>query len=70
LLTTLPRISSPGYKVPNLPVVSYHEKVPPISDECTESQILELNPDDGSYPVPLIQKIPKQTPGTLKRTPG
>jgi phospholipase C len=69
LLSTLPIISSPNYKVPKLPAVSRDWAEPPISDECNGAQILELNPDEGPYPVPLIQKMPKQAPGTLKRTP-
>lgn len=70
LLSTLPRISSPGNKIPKLPRVSDNENEPPISNECTAGQIEELNPDLGAYPVPLIQNIPKQEPGTLKRTPS
>jgi len=69
LLSTLPRIFHPDYKVPQLPLVSDREYDRPISDECTDSQILELNPDDGSYPVPLIQVMPHQESGTLKKTP-
>jgi phospholipase C len=69
LMSTLPIISAPNYKLPKLPVVSDNEKAPPISNECTPTQILELNPDEGAYPVPLIQKMPTQGPQTLKRTP-
>jgi phospholipase C len=71
LMSTLPRISTPDTKMPpKLPAVSDNEKQPPISDECTGSQIAELNPNEGSYPVPLIQRMPVQASGTLKRTPS
>jgi phospholipase C len=69
LMSTLPRIGSPNYKVPKMAAVSDSEKTGPVGDECTSTQILELNPDLGAYPVPLIQKMPTQAPGTLKSTP-
>jgi phospholipase C len=70
LTTSLPLISAPNTKVPSLPKVAWGEYQPPISNECSDAQILELNPDNGAYPVPLIQKMPKQEPGTLKKTPS
>jgi hypothetical protein len=69
LMSALPRISRPDYNIPKLPVVSDNEDKHPISDECTDAQILELNPNLGAYPVPLTQRLPKQSPGTLKKTP-
>jgi phospholipase C len=70
LTSTLPIISSPDVKVPKLPLVSDNEKAPPISNECSDTQIAELNPNDGAYPVPLQQKMPTQESGTLKKTPS
>jgi phospholipase C len=70
LLSTLPTLSSPNYKIPRLPVISDNENREPIKGECSDSQILELNPNDGAYPVPLIQQMPHQSPNTLKRTPS
>jgi phospholipase C len=69
LVSTLPKISSPVYKVPVLPHVSDVEHNPPIKGECNDAQIVELNPNEGPYPVPLSQRMPKQAAGTLKKTP-
>jgi phospholipase C len=69
LLPTLARISRPDNKVPRLPYVNDSESQRRIKDECNTLQILELNPDEGAYPVPLIQKMPRQEAGTLQKTP-
>jgi phospholipase C len=69
LMSTLPTISDPDNTIPYLPPISDNEKQPPIKGECTGTQILELNPDEGPYPVPLVQNMPTQNPGTLKKTP-
>jgi len=70
LTATLPALGKPVTKVPKLPVVSADQTVPPISNECTPTQVIELNPNDGAYPVPMKQKMPKQTPGHLRTTPA
>ncbi len=70
LTTTLPVLGSPVVKAPKLPVVSADETMPPISNECTSSQIIELNPSTAPYPVPKHQKIPTQKASKLKPTPS
>jgi phospholipase C len=74
LTSTLPVLpgssaGSPDYKVPVLPVVSDNESSPPISNECNNEQILELNPSTTAYPIPRHQRQPKQSPGKSKKTP-
>jgi phospholipase C len=69
LTSTLPLLGGkPNYKVPKFAAVSDSESAAPIGTECNNEQILELNPNDGSYPVPAKQKMPKQSPGKLKAT--
>jgi phospholipase C len=68
LLSTLPRLSSPEYEVPRMAPVSDDEHQRPIKGECNDEQIFELNPDDGAYRVPRVQRIPRQEAGTLKKT--
>jgi phospholipase C len=70
LMSTLPALATPNYKVPNIAPVSDNAAAPPISNECTPTQILELNSNNGAAPVPTKQKMPKQTPGQLKPTPA
>ena len=63
---------SPDYKVPVLPVVSDDESSPPISNECTSGEIIEVNPSSTSttpYPIPKHQRQPKQEHGKFKPTP-
>lgn len=70
LTTTLPTLGAPVTRVPRLPVVSADETVPPISNECTNTQILELNPTTAQYPIPKRQRIPTQRADRLRPTPG
>ncbi len=70
LLSTLPALETPDVKVPKLVAVSANQSTRPIGDECTVDQILELNPDDGAYPVPSVQTMPKQASGHLRPTPA
>jgi hypothetical protein len=69
LMSTLPVLDKPVVKVPKFAAVSDNESSKLISNECNSEQLLELNPNDGSYPVPKKQKIPKQVGGHLKPTP-
>jgi phospholipase C len=69
LTSTLPVLSQPNYKVPKIAAVSDNESAPPISNECSPDQVLELNPNDGAYPYKVKQKMPKQASGSLKTTP-
>jgi phospholipase C len=69
LMSTLPVLSKPDFKVPKLAAVSDNESAAPISTECNGEQIVELNPNEGSYPIPTKQKMPKQAGGKLKPTP-
>ncbi len=70
LMSTLPVLSKPDYKVPKIAAVSDDQSAPPISNECTADQVIELDPNDGAYPVPTKQKMPKQAAGKLKSTPA
>lgn len=70
LTATLPALAKPDYRVPKLAAVSADVTSPPISNECTTAQVVEVNQNLGAYPVPKKQKLPKQTPGSLKRTPA
>jgi phospholipase C len=68
LTTTLPVLGSPVTKAPKLPVVSDDETMPPISNECSSAQILELNPSTAQYPIPKKQAIPAQKKSKLQPT--
>ena len=66
-MTALPVLDRPDTRVPKIAAVSDSQSTPPVGDECSSAQILELNPDDGAYPVPKVQRPAKQAPGNLKR---
>jgi phospholipase C len=70
LLSTLPVLDKPDVAVPTLVGVSASQTARPVGNECTVEQILELNPDDGAYPVPEVQTMPRQARGGLKPTPA
>jgi phospholipase C len=70
LMATLPTLAKPDCRVPKIAAVSSIVSAPPISNECTTAQIVEVNKNLGAFPVPKKQKLPKQMPGTLKRTPS
>ncbi len=70
LMSTLPALAKPSYKVPKFAAVSDDQSAPPLGNECSPNQIIELNPDNGAFPVPKKQKMPKQTAGHLKPTPA
>jgi phospholipase C len=69
LTTTLPMLGSPVIKAPKLLAVSDNESTPPIGNECSAEQILELNPTTTQYPIPKIQSIPTQKRSRLRPTP-
>jgi phospholipase C len=70
LTGTLPTLNSPITTKPTgLPATSNDTTKPPISGECSGSQILELNPQVPPYPIPSPQVMPTQGSGTLKKTP-
>jgi phospholipase C len=71
LTATLPVIGDPVTKPPKLPVASDSTTSPPISTECTSSQLLE-GPSVPTNPImpPKKQKMPKQERGSLKPTPA
>ena len=60
LTSTLTSLSAPVTRAPHLPVTSASTTAPPVGNECSTEQILELNPTVAPYPVPKRQKIPKQ----------
>ena len=70
LMSALPKISSPEYSLPKLPVVSDDEHSRPIKGECNAGEILELGSNDRAYHVPPIQTMPHQESGSLKKTPS
>jgi phospholipase C len=70
LMSTLPVLDKPDVEVPKIAAVSDDQSAPPIGDECSSEQILELDPDNGAYPVPGRQKLPRQAPGHLRSTPA
>lgn len=70
LTATLPTLGSPVTKPPRLPVVSNSTTTPPISNECTSGQLLEINANQPPYPIKKHQKMPAQKPGTRLRTPS
>jgi len=69
LMSTLPVLNTPDYKVQKFAAISDNEAAAPISNECSSEQILELNTGTTAYPFPDKQKMPKQPAGTLKTTP-
>jgi phospholipase C len=73
LTATLPVLSAPVTKVQRLPLTSDSTTTGPVGTECTNTEILELNPSKSStapFPVKKKQKMPKQTRGTRKKTPS
>ena len=69
LTTALPTLAAPVTAAAKLPTPSGDITKKPIAGECTAGQLLELNPKTTPYPVPNVQKQPKQEAGKLKRTP-
>jgi hypothetical protein len=57
-------------KAPKFPAVSSSVTAPPISNECTTAQELELNTTTPPYPLPKKQKLPVQGKSKLKPTPA
>jgi phospholipase C len=75
LTATLPTLTTPNSRVPHLPVTSDDESTAPIN-QCSSGEIIEGGGGSsgsgptGNFPVARHQKLPKQSPGTLKRTPA
>ena len=69
LTATLPVLDAPVTTAPKLPLTSDSTKAAPIGNECTALQLLEVNPKVSPFVIPKHQTIPKQAPGSLKRTP-
>jgi phospholipase C len=69
LTATLPVLGAPVTKKPTLPTTSASTKAAPVGNECTTEQILELNTKVKPFVIPKHQTIPKQAPGSLKKTP-
>ncbi len=69
LTSALPVLGTPVTALPTLPSTSSDITTKPVST-CTAGELLELDPKKPKpFPVPKVQKQPKQEPGTLKRTP-
>jgi phospholipase C len=69
LTAALPVLGAPVTTKPKLPLTSDSTKAAPIGNECTSAQLLESNPKPSPFVIPKHQTIPKQAPGSLKRTP-
>ncbi len=69
LTAALPVLDKPVTTKPKLPLTSDSTKAAPIGNECTSAQLLESNPKVSPFVIPKHQTIPKQAPGSLKRTP-
>jgi phospholipase C len=70
LTATLPVLGTPVTKPQRLPLVSALTTAPPISNECTSSQLIEVNNSNAApYPIKKRQKMPVQKVGTRQRTP-
>jgi phospholipase C len=69
LTAALPVLSAPVTKAPTLPVTSSSTKAAPVGNECTSLQLLEDNPKVNPFVIPKLQVMPKQAPGSLKKTP-
>ena len=70
LTGTLPALAAPNTSKPTLPATSDSTTTPPVSNECTAGQLLEVDPsNDPVYPIPAVQTQPTQNPGTLRATP-
>ena len=70
LMSTLPRISDPRHTSPEaaLPYPTTRSNRRSRASALA-TQILELNPDDGAYPVPLVQSMPTQDAGNAEEDP-
>ncbi len=60
LTSTLPVLGAPVTKAPRLPLTSASTTAPPVGNECSAAQILELNTTTAPYPIPKRQKLPTQ----------
>ena len=60
LTSTLTSLTTPVTKMPEMPATSASATAPPVGDECTTVQILEINSTLPPFPVPEKQKIPVQ----------
>jgi phospholipase C len=69
LTAALPVLGTPITKPPHLPLTSASTTTPPISNECSPSQLIEINVNQTQYPLKKKQKMPVQQAGSLRRTP-
>jgi phospholipase C len=68
LTATLPVLGAPVYKAPRLPLTSNSVTAPPVGNECTAAEEIELNPAPSSvtpFKIPKHQKMPTQAKGSL-----
>ncbi len=72
LTNALPVLGAPVTKPRNLPVTSPSTTTPPVSMECSSTQLIELNDSNqAQYPLKKKQKMPTQRVGRrLKHTPA
>jgi len=68
LTATLPVLAAPVYKAPKLPLTSSSVTAPPVGNECTSGELIEVNPSAASvtpFKIPKHQKMPTQAKGSL-----
>ena len=66
LTTSLAHLGQPHLTPPRLPVTSASTSKPPISNECTASDLKELGGAKKPYPIPSVQTMPTQEGGSLR----
>jgi phospholipase C len=71
LTAALPVLGAPVTKPQRLPATSESTTTPPISNECSPGQLIEVNDSNqAQYPLKKHQKMPVQQSGSLRRTPS
>jgi hypothetical protein len=69
LTAALPVLGKPITRPQHLPLTSASTTTPPISNQCSPSQLLEIDVNQPQYPLKKRQKMPVQQAGSLRRTP-
>ncbi len=70
LTSALPHLKAPVSTTPTLAPTSPSITTRPVSNECLADQLVELNPQTVPYPLPPVQKIPKQGRQVFRPTPA
>jgi phospholipase C len=70
LTSTLPVLAHPVTKVQKLPLTSASTTTGVVGAECSPAQILEVNTTTAPFTIKKHQKMPRQEPGKVRRTPS